>query len=245
MSGSSRGGHRTSWLIRRSSSLGLMSSRRRARRSTPAGGAQRHDRRAERRVVGHEDRPVPARERRVDQALAGDGPLDDALPAGRPACARARRPGTDARPAARSPRSRSRACSAPQARSRRPSPRLRARSRAGSGPRSERDTMITSRVASWTRKPTVDAVPGSERLSRRGPIARPRSRAKRHPTAASSRAVAILIGTSVPNSSSRRLQISTRPATTGSSSSARAAPCGRAAQPRPSPAARARTGGSR
>ena len=64
-------------------------------------------------------------------------------------------------------------------------------------------TTITSRVTSWTRKLTVDAVPGSKRRSRRGPTARPRSRANRHPTAASSSAVAILTGTSVPNSSSR------------------------------------------
>ena len=38
--------------------------------------AQRDDRRAQRGVVGHEDRAVAARERRVDQALARDGSLD-------------------------------------------------------------------------------------------------------------------------------------------------------------------------
>ena len=77
-----------------SSSLGFTPSRSRARTSTPAGRAQRHDRGAERGVVRHHERAVAAREDRVDQALAGDRALDRRARACRPACARARRPGT-------------------------------------------------------------------------------------------------------------------------------------------------------
>ena len=70
-------------------------------------------------------------------------------------------------------------------------------------------TTITSSVRSCSRKLTVDAVPGSKRRIRRGPIARPMSRANRHPIAASSTAAIIRTGTSLPNRSSRHFQSAT------------------------------------
>ena len=93
------------------------------------------------------------------------------------------------------------------------------------------NTTITSSVSSCSRKLTVEAVPGSKRRIRRGPIARPMSRAKRHPIADSSSAAMIRTGTSVPNSSSRQIQSPTTasPSTSNRNASRRASRARRAA----------------